>query len=427
MRITLRDGTFHEDIGYGHCENVKMKHMALEKARKEASTDGLKRALRTFGRMLGNCLYDKKFIDTASKMKAAVPTYDLTELKRTNAAPQPQQGQQPSPPSAAAAPTTRPAQGAPHQRSPPVQQKQAPNPQQQQQQPHLTTVQQPIPDYRVKSTAAAPPSKVDQQVSAPTSVPQTKEARLREERKAMAAAKQAELRLRKEKEAAARQEASSSNVEIGNTSLALQVSRGEGQVKMVPPATRGRRHSFEDELENVDDYDIALMAAGLDDEADIADQVVPKASTSVAKAFSTSSANDSGIGIIEDHSQKQARMQTKGAFSTVTPSAGAKGRFNDSSSPPYPANRNEISKLPSSSPKVQIPVKGGRRMSMLGNGIAKASNVRSSQELPSSQSRNRGSRPVAQNYRSTPAPATKRNGPGACNDTQFKKPRHSPN
>lgn len=56
MRVTLRDGTFHEDMGYGHIENCKGKAAAFEKARKEAVTDALKRALRSFGKVLGNCL-----------------------------------------------------------------------------------------------------------------------------------------------------------------------------------------------------------------------------------------------------------------------------------------------------------------------------------------------------------------------------------
>ncbi|KAI8055022.1 hypothetical protein BDF22DRAFT_725482 [Syncephalis plumigaleata] len=53
------NGTHHEDVGFGVAENMKSKGMALEKAKKEAVTDGLKRALRGFGNVLGNCLYDK--------------------------------------------------------------------------------------------------------------------------------------------------------------------------------------------------------------------------------------------------------------------------------------------------------------------------------------------------------------------------------
>lgn len=70
VRVTLRDGTYHEDIGYGHIENCKGKAAAFEKAKKEGTTDALKRALRSFGNVLGNCIYDKKYVEKVSKMKA---------------------------------------------------------------------------------------------------------------------------------------------------------------------------------------------------------------------------------------------------------------------------------------------------------------------------------------------------------------------
>ncbi|KAI9291837.1 hypothetical protein K502DRAFT_112767 [Neoconidiobolus thromboides FSU 785] len=67
IRVVTRDGSFHEDVGYGTMENAKSKGQAFEKARKEAVTDGVKRALRYFGNALGNCLYDKKFLASAKK------------------------------------------------------------------------------------------------------------------------------------------------------------------------------------------------------------------------------------------------------------------------------------------------------------------------------------------------------------------------
>lgn len=82
VRVTLRDGTYHEDCGYGNVENMKSKAQAIEKAKKEAVTDANKRALRTFGRLLGNCLYDKKFTETAMKIKVDPPKYDASEFKR---------------------------------------------------------------------------------------------------------------------------------------------------------------------------------------------------------------------------------------------------------------------------------------------------------------------------------------------------------
>ncbi|EFX04603.1 rad52 DNA repair protein radc [Grosmannia clavigera kw1407] len=69
VRVTLRDGSFHEDIGYGHIENCKGKAAAFEKAKKEGTTDALKRALRNFGNVLGNCIYDKAYVEKVSKIK----------------------------------------------------------------------------------------------------------------------------------------------------------------------------------------------------------------------------------------------------------------------------------------------------------------------------------------------------------------------
>lgn len=82
----LRDGASHEDIGYGRADNVKTKGDGLDKvrrclvtlttdshdrvqAKKEAVTDALKRALRNFGNLLGNCLYDKAHIQSISSIK----------------------------------------------------------------------------------------------------------------------------------------------------------------------------------------------------------------------------------------------------------------------------------------------------------------------------------------------------------------------
>jgi len=41
----------------------------LEQAKKEAVTDGIKRTLRTFGNVLGMCLYDKRFLTDIKKVK----------------------------------------------------------------------------------------------------------------------------------------------------------------------------------------------------------------------------------------------------------------------------------------------------------------------------------------------------------------------
>ncbi|GJN70748.1 DNA repair protein rad52 [Purpureocillium lilacinum] len=83
VRVTLRDGTYHEDIGYGSIENAKGKAMAFEKAKKEGTTDGLKRALRSFGNVLGNCIYDQDYVKQVTKVKAQpVKKFDQDNLHR---------------------------------------------------------------------------------------------------------------------------------------------------------------------------------------------------------------------------------------------------------------------------------------------------------------------------------------------------------
>ncbi|KAL7410870.1 recombination protein Rad52, partial [Mrakia frigida] len=69
IRITLRDGTVHEDVGYGEISNSPSKAAAFDKCKKEAITDAVKRSLRSFGNVLGNCLYDKEYTKEINKMK----------------------------------------------------------------------------------------------------------------------------------------------------------------------------------------------------------------------------------------------------------------------------------------------------------------------------------------------------------------------
>ncbi|KAI0423902.1 hypothetical protein F5Y09DRAFT_336209 [Xylaria sp. FL1042] len=82
VRVTLRDGTFHEDIGYGHIENCKGKAAAFEKAKKEGTTDALKRTLRNFGNVLGNCIYDKDYLSKVTKIKVGPTRFDEENLYR---------------------------------------------------------------------------------------------------------------------------------------------------------------------------------------------------------------------------------------------------------------------------------------------------------------------------------------------------------
>ncbi|XP_012603800.1 DNA repair protein RAD52 homolog isoform X1 [Microcebus murinus] len=83
VRVQLKDGSYHEDVGYGVSEGLKSKALSLEKARKEAVTDGLKRALRSFGNALGNCILDKDYLRSLNKLPRQLPLeVDLTKAKR---------------------------------------------------------------------------------------------------------------------------------------------------------------------------------------------------------------------------------------------------------------------------------------------------------------------------------------------------------
>ncbi|KAH7344803.1 Rad52/22 family double-strand break repair protein-domain-containing protein [Rhizoctonia solani] len=82
VRVTLRDGAFHEDVGFGALDNAKGKGAALDKCKKEAVTDAIKRTLRNFGNVLGNCLYDKQYVSEIAKVKAPVLKLDQGSLHR---------------------------------------------------------------------------------------------------------------------------------------------------------------------------------------------------------------------------------------------------------------------------------------------------------------------------------------------------------
>ncbi|KAL9102792.1 MAG: hypothetical protein Q9163_002110 [Psora crenata] len=82
VRVTLHRANSAQDIGYGHIENCKGKAPAFEKAKKEGTTDALKRALRNFGNLLGNCVYDKDYVARVTKLKIAPTKWDPENLHR---------------------------------------------------------------------------------------------------------------------------------------------------------------------------------------------------------------------------------------------------------------------------------------------------------------------------------------------------------
>lgn len=90
VRITLRDGTYHEDVGYGSQENQKSKATAIENSKKGAVTDAQKRALRNFGSVLGGCLYDKQFLQDVKQVRPPQIRLDHNDLHRhTSVQPRP--------------------------------------------------------------------------------------------------------------------------------------------------------------------------------------------------------------------------------------------------------------------------------------------------------------------------------------------------
>ncbi|UZJ56850.1 hypothetical protein CBS101457_006170 [Exobasidium rhododendri] len=328
VRITLRDGTYHEDLGFGHCENVKMKHMALEKARKEATTDALKRALRTFGRLLGNCLYDKKFVETASKMKAAPPKYDVSQLKRHDSLPKE------SPPLRVIPSAAEPAAPEDPQAAQPQQSPQSFRAARQDEprghgRARSTPIQS-IIDVQLKSEVSAPGG----ELTPPSDVQMSEESRLREERKAMAAAKQAALRQRKEEEARARKEAGNRTVA---SSLAKTTFEQDRVLKggLSPQQEKAFRDESimhdESHTSGLDEYDLALAEAGNDDEEDDVSMEQEGVSRPVLQASKSVNLNnymtdDSGIFIVEDtkktrYSHHPVNALTKSGRRSVPPSS----------------------------------------------------------------------------------------------------------
>jgi len=80
VKVQLKDGAFHEDIGYGVSEGMRSKALSIEKARKEAVTDALKRALKSFGNILGNCLSDKDYLKMVGALDKTTPIYHADEM-----------------------------------------------------------------------------------------------------------------------------------------------------------------------------------------------------------------------------------------------------------------------------------------------------------------------------------------------------------
>ena len=138
VRVVLRDGTSHMDVGCGTAEGQRSRHEAIKKSKKDAVTDARKRCLRVFGAGLGNCVRDKAYqayLKTSNPLPSAthhpVRTRPHEPYVPAAAAAQPRLHQQPPQPEQQAA-------------QPQPQQHQQPQPQQQQQ-PQMQQPQQQHP------------------------------------------------------------------------------------------------------------------------------------------------------------------------------------------------------------------------------------------------------------------------------------------
>ena len=121
VRVTLRDGTSHEDVGFGTAEGLRSRSASLEKAKKQAVTDARKRTLRIFGNGMGNCIYNKKHVkevQSTRRMTTAVrsnvdqlPTHAPPAAAVVAALPPQRRAQRSAPraPAASTAPTPRAA------------------------------------------------------------------------------------------------------------------------------------------------------------------------------------------------------------------------------------------------------------------------------------------------------------------------------
>ncbi len=68
-----------EDIGYGTIENGSGRGKSMEKCRKEAVTDGIKRAARQLGLATGGCLYDKEYLRRIKSVRGPAERIEFEE------------------------------------------------------------------------------------------------------------------------------------------------------------------------------------------------------------------------------------------------------------------------------------------------------------------------------------------------------------
>lgn len=168
VRITLKDGSFHEDQGYGSGINERNKASAFEKARKAAVTDAMKRTLRHFGNALGNCIYDQPYLGGIGKMAKPEIKFMPKNLYRH------EQFEAPKP-----EPPSTPLRTLPEPRQPPPSLHSSVNPRPTPQPPKTTPVHIPPPQARVNHATSS--SKNNNNTSSPSAAVAIAEQKRKEE------------------------------------------------------------------------------------------------------------------------------------------------------------------------------------------------------------------------------------------------------
>lgn len=241
--------------------------------------------------------------------------------------------------------------------------------------------------------------------------PQSNTALSREERKAIAAAKQAAIRTKKEEERAKLDILTNRTLQSNSAATSI---RGK---KAIPTSQSMESEFGKQEYKNVDEYDLQLIEAGFDDEDqdDLLEEGIVEKPKTMNKRAATSSLEDGGNGLVDNFTPRQNSQNTTTALGVNLKSV-SKGRFLDSSSPPQCNGRNDRSGLPSSSPRV--PIVRGRRLSMIDGNTAVTSQAPSS----SQSQRNRNNRQSVNHQ----GASSKRVGGTGDYNVSIKRPRSSP-
>ena len=137
------------------------------KCKKEAVTDALKRALRNFGNVLGNCLYDKSFVNEVIKIKVQPPKFDKSELHRKPEFEEPQPSTSAASPTIKSEPQSKPISSVPPHMRPQTTTPRTPHAQPQSSYSASTNINTPPPPYNPRNTVAPQNASMHRQLPQP--------------------------------------------------------------------------------------------------------------------------------------------------------------------------------------------------------------------------------------------------------------------